>query len=262
MAGTRAEAAAVPTGDELGVAAGGYDSSTAGEMHHNPAKNVLFVAETMPVLAARLKLSELEAQELLRSAEDKLRAERARRTAPFVDRTQYASWNAMLAGALLRAGVVLEDEWALAHALRTLERIRAENPEPDTVAHTPGGVGGLLDDQVQVAQASLEAYEATGDESWLAWSESLMERVWRDYWDAATGGLFDAATSTVGGGEGLLRRSLGGGVWRASLAGVLWLAPALLLLPGWRLSVNSGEKLTAWRAGSTGGMWLCRRYGV
>ncbi|MEP6573409.1 MAG: thioredoxin domain-containing protein [Gemmatimonadota bacterium] len=201
---TRDEAAAVLTGDELEVAAGRYDINTAGEMHHNPAKNVLFIAETMPALAARLKLSEPEALELLRSAQDKLRAERARRVAPFVDRTRYASWNAMLAGALIRAGVVLEDEWALAHALRTLERIRAENPEADTVAHTPGGVGGLLDDQVQVAQASLEAYEATGDEGWLTWSESLMERVWRDYWDAATGGLFDAATSSVADGEGLL----------------------------------------------------------
>ena len=41
---TRDEAAAVLSGDELDVAAAYYDIGTAGEMHHNPAKNVLFVA--------------------------------------------------------------------------------------------------------------------------------------------------------------------------------------------------------------------------
>ena len=42
----------------------------------------------------------------------------------------------------------------------------------DAVAHTPGGVAGLLDDQVQVAAAALDAYEATGDGDWLAWASA------------------------------------------------------------------------------------------
>ena len=40
------------------------------------------------------------------------------------------------------------------------------------MAHTPGGVAGLLDDQVQVAAAALDAYEATGEGGWLAWAEA------------------------------------------------------------------------------------------
>ena len=65
------------------------------------------------------------------------------RPAPFVDRTRYTGWNAMMASAMLRAGAVLDDEWASGHALRTLARLRQEAAEPDAVPHTPGGIGGL-----------------------------------------------------------------------------------------------------------------------
>ena len=48
------------------------------------------------------------------------------------------------------------------HALLTLELLRRENAEADAVAHTPGGVTHLLDDQVQTAAAALDAFETTG----------------------------------------------------------------------------------------------------
>ena len=189
---TRDEAAAVLTPEELEVAAAYYDIGTAGEMHHNPGKNVLFIATSVAQLAQRLGRSEEEVALLLHAAQARLRLERGRRRAPFVDRTRYTNWNAMMASAMLRAGAVLIDEWARGHALLTLRRLREESREPDAVAHTPGGVTGLLDDQVQVAAAALDAYEFTGDAAWLQWAERLMERVWRDYGDEA-GGLFDTA---------------------------------------------------------------------
>jgi uncharacterized protein len=190
---TREEAAAVLTADELEVAAAYYDIGTAGEMQHDPGKNVLFIAATIPQIALRMGRSVEAAEELLRSAQEKLRAERARRPAPFVDRTRYTNWNGMMASAMLRAAAVLDDPWARTHALLTLSRIRSESSEPDAVAHTAGGLTGLLDDQVQVAAAALDAYETTGDREWLEWAERLMERVWTDYWDRDGGGLFDTA---------------------------------------------------------------------
>ncbi|MGH7702540.1 MAG: thioredoxin domain-containing protein, partial [Gemmatimonadales bacterium] len=196
------EATAVLTEDELAVAAAYYDIGTAGEMQHHPGKNVLFVAEPLAAIALRLGRSAEQAAQLLGSARSKLRVARDLRPAPFVDRTRYTGWNAMMAGALCRAGVVLGDDWARNHALLTLERIRRESPEPDAIPHTPGGLGGLLDDQVQAAQAALEAHEVTGDAGWLGWAERLMHRVWLDYWDQEAGGLFDTARGR--GGEGLL----------------------------------------------------------
>ena len=200
---TREEAAAVLSGDELDVAAAYYDIGTAGEMHHNPGKNVLFVAAPLPVVARLAGLTEDAAALLLASARRKLLDARAQRPAPFIDRTRYANWNAMMASAMLRAAAVLDDAPARAHALATLALLRSESQEPDALPHTPGGVTGILDDQVQAAAAALDAHEATGDREWLAWAERLMERVWRDYWDDAEGGLFDTARGRSG-EEGLL----------------------------------------------------------
>jgi uncharacterized protein len=200
---TREEAAAVLSGDELDVATAYYDIGTAGEMQHNPGKNVLFVAAPLATVARLTGLAENAARLALESARKKLLEARNSRPAPFVDRTSYANWNAMMASAMLRAGMMLRDEWARRHALATLELLRRQSPEADALPHTPGGVTGLLDDQVQTAAAALDAYEATGDREWLAWAERIMERVWRDYWDDSSGGLFDTARGRSG-EEGLL----------------------------------------------------------
>src|SRR3954451_2241137 len=188
---TRDEAAEVLSPDEMAVVGEYYDIGTAGEMHHNPGKNVLFVAVSMADLTRRLGRPEAEVRALLDAGRAKLLAARERRTAPFVDRTRYANWNAMMASALLRAGDVLGDEWARKHALLTLQRLRREADEPDALRHTPGGVGGLLEDQVHAAAAALDAYEVTADAEWLRWAEALMERVWREDRDEVRGGLFD-----------------------------------------------------------------------
>jgi uncharacterized protein YyaL (SSP411 family) len=190
---TRDEAASVLAPDELEVAAAYYDIGTAGEMHHNPSKNVLFVAATTEAIAARQGRDESDVRRLLDEARRKLLAARERRQAPFVDRTRYTNWNAMMVSAMLRAGAILRDDAPRGHALRTLERLRGEATAEDAVAHTPGGLAGLLDDQVQVAAAALDAYEATGDAAWLDWSARVMDRVWGDYLDQEHGGLFDTA---------------------------------------------------------------------
>ncbi len=170
-----------------------YDIGTAGEMHHNPSKNVLFLDPSLSPDQSDPRLAEVR---------HRLLAARRQRTAPFVDRTRYTGWNGMMAGALIRAGSVLNDPWALEHGLRTLRWIRDGHEDPASLRHAPGGIEGLLDDQVHVAQALLDAYEANGEGEWLAWAERLMERVWRDYLDREGGGLWDQARDQ--GGLGLL----------------------------------------------------------
>jgi uncharacterized protein YyaL (SSP411 family) len=199
------EAGAVLDEAERAVAAAYYDIGTAGEMHHNPGKNVLFVARTVEQAAQIAGVSAERGAELLRSAKAKLLAARQQRPAPFVDRSRYTAWNAMMASAMLRAGAVLDDPWARDHALRTVERIRREALAPDAVAHVAGDTkGGWLEDQVHTAAAAIDAAEATGNEEWATWAAQIMERVWRDYRDDAQGGLFDTAADTSRSGEGLL----------------------------------------------------------
>jgi uncharacterized protein YyaL (SSP411 family) len=190
---TLAEAeAAIGDPRALELAAAWFDIGTAGEMQHDPSRNVLFCPEPFEVVAGRQGLDPEAARGLLAQAVERLRAARARRPAPQVDHSRYTGWNGMLAGALIRAGVVLEDDWALSHGLRTLSRMRAEHEDPTRLRHSPGGPGGLLDDQVQVALALVEAYEATAEPEWLAWSEALLDRVWSDYLDPDQGGLWDS----------------------------------------------------------------------
>jgi uncharacterized protein YyaL (SSP411 family) len=199
---TYAEAAAVLTAEELEVASAYYDIGTAGEMDHNPGKNVLFIAATPDSVAVQTRRTQETVDHLLASAQRKLRAARAARPAPLVDRTRYTSWNAMMAGAMLQAGAGLDEPWARDHALTTLRRIREESSQPDAVAHSPGGMEGLLDDQVNVAKSAIEAGEATGDPAWLEWGQRIMDRVWREYWDSREGGFFDSVPSAQK--EGLL----------------------------------------------------------
>ncbi|MGE5926763.1 MAG: thioredoxin domain-containing protein [Gemmatimonadota bacterium] len=195
------EATAVLAADELEVAAARFDIGTAGEMHHDPGRNVLYLAATIPAIALRTRRSEEAVRALLESAMTKMIETRGRRPAPFVDRTRYAAWNAMLASALLHASPVVDEPWAADHALRSLERLRGSH-DLDAVPHTPGGAPGFLDDQVQAAAAALDAFEHTGVERWLRWAGALLERTWADHLDPDAGGLFD--TPRERGGEGLL----------------------------------------------------------
>ena len=111
---TRDEAAAVLTPEELEVAAAYYDIGTAGrDAPRSRARTCSSSPRTVPEhRPAHRPAAERDRGRCSTRAQDKLRAARARRPAPFVDRTRYTNWNAMMASAMLRAGAVLGDEWA------------------------------------------------------------------------------------------------------------------------------------------------------
>ena len=204
------EARHVLTADEWEVARRRWDIHPDGEMHHDPERNVLWVARSVEALVEELKVEESRVRELLRSAAGKLRAARTERAAPFVDRTIYVSWNAMMAEAFLDAGAALGREDCVAFAVKTCERLWNEAFVPGkgmphrlgTAATAPGsrlpestapGPGGpwLLDDQVQSASAFLAAHEHTGDGRWLDRARELVGMTLVFYRDPDAGGFFD-----------------------------------------------------------------------
>jgi hypothetical protein len=193
--------ALVPS-EELQLAVAHFGIGTAGRMPHAPDRNVLFTAAGPAMLAERFGRRVDDIVIALATIRERLRTARSMRPTPFVDPTPYAGWNAMLAGALIHAGPMIDDPWALAAGLAALEALRGRQREPDAVAHAPDGVAGLLEDPVHAAAAAVDAWEATGNPAWLAWAERLLDRAWRDHWDDA-GGLFDVRRDQ--GGEGLLR---------------------------------------------------------
>jgi len=182
--------------EELRVMELYFDVAARGEMHHNPAKNVLWVARQPDEIASDLGLTETDVRLMIARAKGKMLAVRRARPTPTVDTTLYTSWNAMFCSAFLEAGRVLGRDDCRAFALKTLDRILDETwNEEKGFAHRVGGVwlDGTLDDQAFTAAALLDAYEATLDPRYFRAADRAMELTIASYGDADGGGFFDRA---------------------------------------------------------------------
>jgi uncharacterized protein len=177
-----------------------YDVGPAGEMHHNPAKNVLWVAREPETIAKALGLSSAEVRQLLKSARGQLLAEREKRPTPYVDTTLYAGWNAMFVSAYLAAAHLLADVRGAecrGFALRTLDRFLAEGWHAERgFAHRLGDVrlDGSLDDQALMAGALLDAFETTLERRYFDAAELAAVVMLEKYSDREDGGFFDRST--------------------------------------------------------------------
>jgi len=182
-----------------------YDVRPHGEMHHNPEKNILFVAAPIDELARTLMMSEADARLLLARAKAKLLdARRQRRPTPAVDETIYVAWNAMFVSAYLEASRVLgtvrlragEQFDCRTFALKTLDRLLAGAwDESKGFWHRVGEprLEGSLDDQVFAAAALLDAYEVTLDSRYSETAERCMRFAIERFGDPDDGGFFDRA---------------------------------------------------------------------
>jgi hypothetical protein len=201
---TLEEARAVLNPDELAVAAAHYDIGERGEMHHNPAKNVLWVSQPVEQIASSQNRTPAATSELLAAAKKKLYAARLLRPMPYIDRTLYTNWNAMCISAVLQAARVLGDGEELEFARRSLDRLLEEAYEPSrglrhVIAYALGGASqrpaGLLDDYAFTVLACLDAYEATSDLRYLTSAEQVAERMISGFYDEAGGGFFDTESA-------------------------------------------------------------------
>ena len=215
------EARAVLTGEEAQVAELHYDINEIGEMHHNPAKNVLFVRAPMEEIAQRMKLPPEHVQQLLASAKKKMYAARLLRPTPYVDKTVYVGWNGLCISAYLEAAKVLGLEDAKRFALRSLDRVlskawaakSADKSVRPTLLHVVSysdpkaehrAVAGLLDDYAFTALACLDAYEATADLSYFKFACEIADAMIARFFDATSGGFFDSEPAASGSSLGVL----------------------------------------------------------
>jgi len=208
------EVKAVLDPQEAEIVAQYYHVEPQGEMHHNPAKNVLFIDQPIEAIAARLRLEPEEVKSILAVAKAKMLAARSKRPTPFVDTTLYAGWNGMMISALLESYKVLGLEAARDRALLTLDLLleRAYDPgkgmghslvrsktssSPSNFAFRVSNFD-LLDDQVFMAAALLDAFEVTGRRTYFDRALELMETTLRRFWDEQGGGFFDTARDRAG----------------------------------------------------------------
>ncbi len=179
-----------------------YDVGARGEMHHNPSKNVLWVARDPQTIAEALHTSGDDVKAKIEDAKRELFAARSKRQTPYVDTTIYTSWNAMFISAYLDAARILDGEAAFScrhFALATLDRLIAEGWDPrrgfsHRLASDSARLDGTLDDQVFTAAALLDGFEATLDMRYFELAESAVRIVLDKYADNENGGFFDRAS--------------------------------------------------------------------
>jgi uncharacterized protein YyaL (SSP411 family) len=204
---TLQEAQAVLSEDELRVASLHYDINEIGEMHHNPAKNVLYVRASVEEIEKRLGLPQDEIKSLLQSAKTKMYAARLQRPTPYVDKTLYAGWNALCISAYFEAAKVLKLRDAEHFALRSLDRLlaegwRLENGLLHVLAYSDAHaqrreIPGVLDDYAFTVIACLDAYEATADLSYFNFAKRITDTMVERFFDPVSGGFFDTGKPTA-----------------------------------------------------------------
>jgi uncharacterized protein YyaL (SSP411 family) len=198
---TLAEIRETLSADEAELIAEHLDVHEQGQMHHNAAKNTLCLARPADELAKERSLSAEEVDKRLATARAKLLEARRRRPTPYVDSTLYVGWNGMFISAYLEAARTLTRDDCGQMALRTLERIQqgawsdvwgfAHRCPEDGVVPGKEWAGGLLDDQVFMAAALLDAFEFTGERVHFDRAERALQLCLEKYWDSENGGFFD-----------------------------------------------------------------------
>ncbi len=200
------EARSVLTEEEADVACLHFDINEVGEMHHNPAKNVLYVRASVEEVAVRLKLQPERVSEIQASAKAKMYAARLLRPTPYVDKTIYTGWNALCISAYLKAAEALALDDAKAFALQSLDRILTQVWDSESGLHhvvaysdpeaQARDVAGVLDDYAFTANACLDAYESTGDIRYFTLAKQIADVMINKFFDPTGGGFFDTAETT------------------------------------------------------------------
>ena len=207
-----AQLEAAVSADEADVLRRYYDIGPRGEMAdaprtRDPSQNVLWVAAGPEQIAREVRKPVDEVRRLIESGRRKMIEARRARRAPAIDRSILSDWNGMMVSSYLKAYEALGDEEARAFALRTLDFLLKRTFTAATgMYHSLIGservMPGLLDDQVTMARALLDAYAVTGDPLHLQRARQIMIWTIENLWDAGGGGFFDSRPNP--GAAGLL----------------------------------------------------------
>ena len=207
------EAKAVLDPAELEAAGEYYDIGELGDMHHNPAKNVLHRKHTIEELAATMGKPEDDVRQLIDSARVRLMAARSERPSPFIDRTLYTGWNAMGVTAYLETARVLRMDSARDFALLTLRRLLAEAwSGEDHLSHVigyparksatgappPERIAGTLDDYAFTVHACVDGWLASGRMEFCHAGIKLADAMIARFYDKAAGAFCDTAAPPPG----------------------------------------------------------------
>ena len=202
------EARAVLDPDEFEFARKYWNIRELGDMHHNPAKNVLHVPKTLAEVAKQSGVDVETLRGLYEHTRTKLLAARALRATPFIDRTLYTGWNAMAVTAYLEAARVLRAEGPREFALKTLDRLLGDTLNggawdgeatlrhviayPDNVAPAEQAPG-TLEDYAFTVHACIDGWFASGEMKYYRAAVRIADAMIARFYDSAAGAFYDSS---------------------------------------------------------------------
>ena len=169
------------------------------DMPHEPHKKVLYVYMEEGEVSKATGLSSQEVKNLLESSKRKLLQHREKRQMPYIDKTLYTNWNALMVSGLCDYWKVFSDPWAIQSAEKTVKRLIDQYYKDDVLFHTDG-VEGFSEDYVFFANALLSLYEIRQENTYLEVAKQVMKKAIELFWDRDGWGFYDNA----GEGKGLL----------------------------------------------------------
>jgi hypothetical protein len=155
--------------------------------------------EGVDELAAEFGLSTAAVEAKLEAARIALRTAREGRVHPTLDDKRLTSWNALLAGGLVRAGRAMGREDWLGRAEEIFSFIRRElwSGHSLLAVHNAGAArfAAYLDDYAWLLRALLDSLQVRWNRAWLDFAIELAEALLRRFEDPEHGGFFfsDAA---------------------------------------------------------------------
>ena len=153
------------------------------------SQNVLKIASTPGALAKKLGMSESSIIEIIKESRIKLREHRElHRPRPALDDKIIVCWNGLAIGALSRTSAALQSTDAskarecLRAAISAVNFIKTELWDPSTKVlfrvyrEGRGATPGLCDDYAFLIHGLIDLYEATFDDSYLEFADTLQQR--------------------------------------------------------------------------------------
>ena len=204
-------------GEDAEIARRRFGIQPAGNAPQDPqgeftGKNLLYVAEEVPEIAARTGRDEAAVSAALERARRVLFGARAGRPRPHLDDKVLTAWNGLMIAACARAARVLRASPSapayLDAARRAASFVRStlwREPDRTLLRRYRDGdaaIEGYAEDYAALIFGLLELFQADGDPAWLDWALTLQEVQDERFWDAAEGGWF----STTGGDPSVLLR--------------------------------------------------------
>ena len=156
--------------------------------------NILFQTESYATIAESFAMPLSGFMEKLRAHKERLLVYRNQRIFPGKDDKVLAGWNGLLDAGLIQAYFATGEEPYLDLALRNLQFVREKlfkegqlyRSYKNGFAYTPA----FLEDYAALLKASLMAYSASGDATWLGLGHQLAEVVMDRFYDPTDGFFF------------------------------------------------------------------------